>query len=89
MPGSAVIHKIDVLMQDEKNLALRVNDIIRYRRGNLVIERCTNVQQQRKPKSFIVVHFHKKGIEMINIAGILYSKVVRDTILVFFSNKDT
>ena len=43
---------------------------------------------KRKPKEFFIgVHFHGKGTEMINIAGMLHSKAV--TIPVLFSDKDT
>ena len=69
-------------------LALIVKDIIRYRGGDLVTGRCKNIQQQRKSKNFIGVHYNR-GIEMINVAGIIHSKVVRDTIQLFFSNKET
>jgi len=51
----------------------------RYPRRDLVTNlrdlSSSNTQQQRKQKSF---HFLNKGIEMINIAGIIYSKIVRD-----------
>lgn len=38
-------------------LGLIVKDIVRYRRGDLVTDRCKNIQQQRKSKNFIGVHY--------------------------------
>ena len=86
-----LVRLAEVILKDKnlpQYLALIVMDIIKYRRGDMVCHRCRDTPRQQKPKSFIKVHFHNKGIEMINLAGILRSKVVRDTIPVFFSDKD-
>ena len=87
-----LVQLAEVILRDKhlpQYLALIIKDIIRCRRGDLVIHNHNSIFQHSKPKSFIGVYFHNKGIEMINIAGILHSKVVRDTIPTFFSDKET
>ena len=87
-----LVQLAEVILRDKhlpQYLALIIKDIIRCRRGDLVIHNHNSIFQHNKPKSFIGVYFHNKGIEMINIAGILHSKVVRDTIPTFFSDKET
>ena len=80
-----LVRLAEVILKDRnlpQYLALIVMDIIKYRRGEMVCHRCRDTPQQQKPKSFIKVHFHNKGIEMIgtvwpeNLAGIKFGGLV-------------
>ena len=70
------------------HLLLILKDLIKFRLGTSQPQPPKQHIKENNRKHFLKVKFHSKGIEMINLSGILRSRRVKDTIPVFFEHRD-
>ena len=70
------------------HLLLILKDLIKFRLGTSQPQPPKQHTKENNRKHFLKVKFHNKGIEMINLSGILRSRRVKDTIPVFFEHRD-
>ena len=70
------------------HLLLILKDLIKFRLGTSQPQPPKQHIKENNRKHFLKVKFHNKGIEMINLSGILRSRRVKDTIPVFFEHRD-
>ena len=70
------------------HLLLILKDLIKFRLGTSQPQPSKQHTKENNCKHFLKVKFHNKGIEMINLSGILRSRQVKSTIPVFFEHKE-
>ena len=70
------------------HLLLILKDLIKFRLGTSQPQLSKQHIKENNRKHFLKVKFHNKGIEMINLSGILRSRQVKSTIPVFFEHKE-
>ena len=70
------------------HLLLILKDLIKFRLGTSQPQPPKQHTKENNHKHFLKVKFHNKGIEMINLSGILRYRWVKDTIPVFFEHRD-
>ena len=67
---------------------LILKDLIKFRLGTSQPQPPKQHTKENNHKHFLKVKFHNKGVEMINLSGILHSRRVKDTIPVLFEHNE-